>query len=263
MTPPHSNLEWGVAWYWTTCRSWGPPSWHYVDTYTCSFLFQGVEEVEIPDAVVSGSSVKPPQASKTYTQPNPSGTLAPPRPNIDGLEPPAWDRHVDFRIICVVFDRAQSLERLLKSLNTVDYMGAKVLVEVWIDRSKKDDSIDANTYITASRFKFEHGDIRVNNHTRHVGIYGQWLATWKPAPDSKEIAVILEDDISVSPFLWRWLKNAHAKYDGRKEIAGYSLQGRSMKHNGAPGNLKAPPGHFCMLYAVVGRFTYIKSSYKG
>ncbi|KAK3095592.1 hypothetical protein FSP39_016444, partial [Pinctada imbricata] len=177
-------------------------------------------------------------------------------PNIDDLDPPPWNKPLDFRIICMVFNRAHSLERLLNSLNTVDYMGAKVLVEVWLDRSRDDGSIDRSTYITASTFNFLHGDIRVHNHTRHVGIYGQWMGTWKPAPVSKEIAVFLEDDISVSPHLYRWLKNAHQKYDGRKEIAGYSLQGRSMKHNGAAGNLKAPKGQFCMLYKVVGSWGF-------
>ena len=181
-------------------------------------------------------------------------TLAPLRPNIEGIDIPPWSGHVDLRIICIVFNRGFSLSRLLKSLNAVDYLGDKVLLEVWIDRSKKDNSIHANTYIAASKFKFQHGDYLVHNHTRHVGIYGQWMATWKPVPNSKEIALILEDDVAVSPQIYRWLKNVHKKYDNRAYIAGYSLQGRSIKHNYTPGYLIAPFRQICMLYPIVGKF---------
>lgn len=95
--------------------------------------------------------------------------------------------------------------------------------------------------------------LQVHNHTQHVGIYGQWIGTWNPAPESSEIAVILEDDLTVSKHFYRWLKNVHRKYDGWSNVAGYALQGRSIKHGGAAGNLRGPDNDVCFLYPILGR----------
>lgn len=165
-------------------------------------------------------------------------------------------KHPDLRIIVVVYNRPQSLERLLNSLNEADYFKHKVFLEVWIDRSKKDGSIHNATYYAASKFKFLHGEYMVHNHTKHVGIYGQWIGTWNPAPDSNEIAVILEDDLSVSRHFYRWLINVHRKYDDRMDLAGYALQGRSMKHGGAAGNLRGTDKDVCFMYPILGTWGY-------
>lgn len=93
---------------------------------------------------------------------------------------------------------------------------------------------------------------QVHNHTKHVGIYGQWIGTWNPAPDSNEIAVILEDDLTVSRHFYQWLINVHRKYDDRTDLAGYALQGRSMKHGGAAGNLRGPDKDVCFMYPILG-----------
>ena len=112
---------------------------------------------------------------------------------------------VDFRIIVIVYNRAKSLQECLESLNTVDYMGDKVALDVWIDRSKTG-VIDGATFTVAKNFRFKGGDVIVHNQTKHVGILGQWMDSWQVKPDTKEIAVILEDDMSAGPFMWKWLK---------------------------------------------------------
>ncbi|XP_062616938.1 uncharacterized protein LOC134278657 [Saccostrea cucullata] len=162
----------------------------------------------------------------------------------------------DFRIIVVVFNRPHSLKRLLNSLNEAEYFEDKVILDVWIDRSKKDGSIHDGTFSTARKFKFKHGEYRVHNHTKHVGIYGQWIGTWNPALDSEEIAVILEDDLTVSKHFYRWLKNVHQKYDSMDNLAGYALLGRSMKHGGAAENLRGPDEDVCFLYPILGTWGY-------
>nr|XP_022312737.1 uncharacterized protein LOC111117800 [Crassostrea virginica] len=164
--------------------------------------------------------------------------------------------HPDLRIIVVVYNRPHSLERLLNSLNEANYFKDKVQLDVWIDRSKKDGSIHYGTYYTASQFRFLHGGYKIHNHTQHVGIYGQWIGTWNPAPESSEIAVILEDDLTVSKHFYRWLKNVHKKYDGRTDVAGYALQGRSIKHGGAAGNLRGPDNDVCFLYPILGTWGF-------
>ncbi|KAK3094122.1 hypothetical protein FSP39_024369, partial [Pinctada imbricata] len=173
-------------------------------------------------------------------------------PIIDDIKPPPWHKPVDLRIISLVFNRASSLKRQLDSLNTAEYFGDKVLLEVWIDRSKKNGNIDSETYLVAKNFTFKYGDVRIHNHTRHVGLYGQWFGTWNPDPDSNEIAVFLEDDVSVSPFFYRWLRNVHKKYDRRKDVAGYSLSGICPRFKNSRGNVRGPKTEICILYRASG-----------
>ena len=74
-----------------------------------------------------------------------------------------------------------------------------VVIEVWIDISQYG-KIDDRPYQVAAHCKFDNGDINVMNHTDHVGLYRQWMGLWPHIKDVKEIAVIFEDDVTVSPF---------------------------------------------------------------
>ena len=40
---------------------------------------------------------------------------------------------------------------------------------------------------------------------------------------TREIALILEDDVVVVPHFWRWLRAAHYAYGARRDLAGISL----------------------------------------
>ena len=113
---------------------------------------------------------------------------------------------VDLRIIVIVYNRPESLKICLDSLNKVDYLGDKVALDIWIDRSKKNGKIDGATYAVARDFNFIFGDATVHNQSRHVGIIGQWLDSWLVTKDTKEIAVIFEDDVTAGPHFWKWLK---------------------------------------------------------
>ena len=48
--------------------------------------------------------------------------------------------------------------------------------------------------------------VRVNNG----GLIGQWLESWWPNSDT-EAALVLEDDLSVSKYYYRWCKKAISK----------------------------------------------------
>ena len=65
-------------------------------------------------------------------------------------------------------------------------------------------------------------------HTRHVGLYGQWLYTWRPREGNKEDVMYfkghqenvmyLEDDVDAGPFTYRsagllTLKNSLIKFE--------------------------------------------------
>ncbi|XP_076080579.1 uncharacterized protein LOC143051580 [Mytilus galloprovincialis] len=175
-----------------------------------------------------------------------------------GTPPPVHIPDVDARIIVITFNRSHSLRRLLESLNKVDYLGDKVVIEIWIDRNK-DNEFDEKSYVTAKNFNFDKGLKTINIQKKHAGIYGQWIWTWRPTKDTKEICVILEDDLSVSTFFYRYLKKVHAQYDHRPEVNGYALQAASLKHGGGKGPLQAPDENIVFLYPVLGSWGFSPS----
>jgi hypothetical protein len=64
----------------------------------------------------------------------------------------------------------------------------KATVDIWIDRSKEGQTHE-HTYAVGHTFVFEKGSKTVINQTCHVGLHGQ------PTKETKEIAVIFEDDL--------------------------------------------------------------------
>ncbi|WAR31059.1 hypothetical protein MAR_033601 [Mya arenaria] len=119
----------------------------------------------------------------------------------------------DLRILVIVYNRAQSMLRLLNSIKEANFDGDNVKLEVWIDRSKAG-VVDTLTGKTAEEFVFMHGHYEVLKHSQHVGIYGQWFATWKPRANSSEIAMILEVDLTpyvVGNVVTVWYKTFQAQ----------------------------------------------------
>lgn len=172
----------------------------------------------------------------------------------------SWERPCDLRIIVIVYDRAHSMLRLLNSLNKAQYGNDSVKLEVWIDRSVNG-TVDQLTLKGAENFKFYHGEYEIKTHPKHVGIIGQWLSTWRVWRNSTEIAVVLEDDLTVSPFFYKYLKIVHAKYDQNPIINGYALQGLSIKHNtGSPDWLEGPKDDIVFAYPVLGTWGFSPST---
>lgn len=160
------------------------------------------------------------------------------------------DSDVDLRVLIMTYNRPLSLTRLLNSLNEAEYYGDKIVIEIWIDKSK-DGVINKETFQAANNFVFKKGQKIVANHTKHVGLYGQWMGLWQPQSETKDIVVIFEDDTTVSPFFYRYLKNIHAKYRDRSDINSYAMQ-CSGKHVNAGGQLHAPDEHIVFLYPILG-----------
>lgn len=82
--------------------------------------------------------------------------------------------YADLRIIILTYNRARSLIRLLESLNKTYYDNDKIIIDIWVDRSK-DGSVSMETVNEASKFVFGAGKCNINIHPKHVGIRGQWL----------------------------------------------------------------------------------------
>lgn len=168
------------------------------------------------------------------------------------------DLRVEFgerlRIIVLTYNRAKSLSRLLKTLNDAYYFGNEILLDIWIDRST-DGFVNLDTVRVAEDFKFNHGEKRVFQHSKHVGIYGQWLSTWTPSTPT-EIAVFLEDDLTVSPYFYKYLTLVHLKYGSHPDINGFALQGKSIKHAHGTGVLAGPDWANVFLYPVLGTWGF-------
>jgi len=58
---------------------------------------------------------------------------------------------------------------------------------------------------------------------------GQWIDTWRPRDDSDtELGLILEDDISVSAYAYRWILAVHRAYRHRSDFVGTTLNSDQM-----------------------------------
>ena len=132
---------------------------------------------------------------------------------------------LDFRIIVLTYNRPASLKRCLARLSQLDTLGDRVGVNIWIDRSPGGD-VDHETLVVAGAFQstWRHGRVCVHIQTRNAYIIGQWVDTWRPHENSRELALILEDDIDVSRYAYRWLKAVNAHFGTWPDVGGYTLQ---------------------------------------
>ena len=62
--------------------------------------------------------------------------------------------------------------------------------------------------------------------------------------------MIFEDDLTVSPYFYRYLKLVHKKYGHLPDVAGYSLQGNNIKH-------ALPAVHGCCLEIDVAHKVFL------
>jgi len=73
---------------------------------------------------------------------------------------------VDLRVVVITFKRADSLRKLLSSLDTLVLDGDRAALEIWIDRDRKRGDVDQRTVDVASSFSWKRGLTRV-----HVQVY--------------------------------------------------------------------------------------------
>jgi len=148
------------------------------------------------------------------------------------------------RIRVLTFNRAASLRRLLNSLGSADFLNdsGKIHLEISVDRVKReetdlkqqdeldaaadvrfDDDIEDETPRTDSHrrqqvlsmlrnFQWSHGPLTLTLHRRHLGLVGQWLSGGTLPTSMRDLTLVLEDDLELSPHFYVWLKGAICKY---------------------------------------------------
>lgn len=130
---------------------------------------------------------------------------------------------VDFRIIILSFGRPLLLLKLLETLDNLELDGDTAAIEIWIDVNREGRTSE-EILDTAKSFKWKKGPVRVHLQTQHAGIAGQWIDTYRPKNISREICMILEDDLRVSPMAYRFVKAVHRAMAMAPNFAGVTIQ---------------------------------------
>lgn len=176
---------------------------------------------------------------------------------------------------CIVLSggtRVSSLHRLMRSIFAVIPDGDRIDIDVWLDLPpgsppesvlKQRKQLAAGIQELGSNGTYKNGALRAHIWPKHMGLRGQWLEAWHESTpgglrrDTPEIGLILEDDLELSPYAWRWLKAAHVAYGTLPHVAGFSLQ-RLQLCAAFCKDLKGGPeqsgGGF--LYPIVGTWGY-------
>ena len=156
-----------------------------------------------------------------------------------------------FKIIVLTQRRFTSLVRLLKTINDAIYFKNDIELEIHIDYHKS----YGHTKIVelAKKFLFIHGTKSIKIYPSKLGLVQMWLQAWSPISDT-ERAVILEDDMELSPFWLDWLARSWQTYGNRTDLAGISLC--RQRQRASDGKSILFEYHEPFLYRLVGSFGF-------
>ena len=126
---------------------------------------------------------------------------------------------MNIAIIAVAYNRVNSLQRLLFSLEKTRYDTNDVSLIISVDKSDTD-----VVECFADGYKWPHGRKIVDKHETNLGLRPHMLSLGKWF-DSFDAIVVLEDDIVVSPNFYAYTKQTVEKYASCPDIAGISLYG--------------------------------------
>ncbi|KAF0459330.1 glycosyltransferase 2 [Gigaspora margarita] len=112
----------------------------------------------------------------------------------------------NIQIKVITQDRPQSLSRLMKSLNSSIYFGDNVHLTINIDRSA-----DPVTVKYCQTIEWPFGQKNIRYRIIQGGLVAAVSESYYPSTND-DYAIILEDDIEVSPFYYIWTKYIILKY---------------------------------------------------
>eukprot|EP00898_Chlorokybus_atmophyticus_P007268 jgi/Chlat1/7542/Chrsp62S07033 len=115
-----------------------------------------------------------------------------------------------FAIKVFTCNRNESLHRLLTSLQGADYMGHRVDLEIIIDHCEtREERLQCQALATA--FEWEHGHKAIRVRAKQAGLRIMWFEAWYPV-DEQNIGVVLEDDMELSKFWYRFAYRVISSY---------------------------------------------------
>ena len=175
--------------------------------------------------------------------------LLPPRAGPTRLETHA-DSQVardTFLIVVLTMDRSDQLSRLLHSLQSTNFHGSSVRLDIHIDDSTE----NARVSSIANRFRFSHGQKRVHKLASNRGLKLSWIGACCSS-DWNEKFIILEDDIILSPHWFTWLMAMWKNYGDENNLAGISLQRQTLIPKGLGRTEEIVNEHQPFMYRLVG-----------
>lgn len=120
-------------------------------------------------------------------------------------------------IIIVAFNRIHTLKRILNSLNMASYPeGAKLIIS--IDNNGENQEVAS----IANKFNWKYGEKEVIYHKERLGLR-RHLMVCGDLSYRYGSSIMIEDDMVVSPFFYKFAQEALNYYDNSPEMAGISL----------------------------------------
>jgi len=161
-----------------------------------------------------------------------------------------------FTLHVLAWNRESSLQRLLTSLEHAHYDGDRVDLAIHLDGGFSDGALRI-----AEQQAWAFGEKRIMKASQNGGLARSWFTAWQPTSDADR-ALILEDDVEVSPLFYRWLKAAWHAYSppsGISEVpdlGGISLQRQTLVPQGPHKRMVIENGFEPYLYKLVGSIGY-------
>lgn len=122
-----------------------------------------------------------------------------------------------FLVVVLGFNRPLSLKRLLASLESIESVACKADLVVSIDGGG-----DSECALVASGVQWSHGRSEVVVHESRMGLKTH-VETATDRVKDYDAVIVLEDDLSVSPWMLHYCLEAFSSYDESDEIAQISL----------------------------------------
>jgi hypothetical protein len=110
-------------------------------------------------------------------------------------------------VIVISYSRPHSLQRCLESLSRVDYLEKEIGLTIYIDGPTS--KLTIQNLKVASKFNWPFGKKRIIQRLRNFGVFAQWFKS----VENSLFALIIEDDITVSPSIFRALNVVYSKID--------------------------------------------------
>lgn len=120
-------------------------------------------------------------------------------------------------IVIPVYNRPDSLKRLLASLNRAHFSDVKPELIISIEAGAPEETVQVSEL-----FNFEHGNKTIIRRAEHLGVKNH-IIECADLSDSFGSVLILEDDLIVAPDFYIYAINALNEYQRDDKIAGISL----------------------------------------
>lgn len=124
-------------------------------------------------------------------------------------------------IVAVEYNRPESTERQLYNLAAADYSGDSVDLLISIDKGERQDEI---VHIS-EQFQWMHGEKNIRVFPTKQGLRPH-IIQCGDISEQYAAVVVLEDDVTVSPVFYQYVKEAIRFYMNDERIAGISLHKR-------------------------------------